>query len=204
VLGKRGYSLRGKDVAIMGYGRTGSHIADAFRNLGAQIRIYDEDTMRKAAAQSKGFPIARDKRDLITGNEKIIIGATGKTWLLKDEIAELGHNVFFASASSKHLEIDHGELRRFIKKRTILPDIGARYELITNNVVTLLADGYPINFFEGESVPDLEIGFIPTLLFECAKLIAKNTLPNGIIEVPKALQEEIAGMHNKLCSGRVS
>ncbi|MCL4477406.1 MAG: hypothetical protein M1508_14490 [Nitrospirae bacterium] len=206
VLGKRGIGVRGKEVALNGYGRTGSHIAKTFTHAGAHVTVYDKDPIKRNAARSEGFAIAEDLRDIVSGNAKIIVGATGQKnpWLSTDEILKLGHNVYFASASSKRLEINHQELKKLTKKKTHLTGVGAKYELLTNNIVILLADGYPINFFEGESVPDIEIGFIPTLLFESAKLVVTESLGPGIVEVPTDLQEKIAYIHGELCQGRTT
>ncbi|MBI4679867.1 MAG: hypothetical protein HY753_01305 [Nitrospirae bacterium] len=108
---------------------------------------------------------------------------------------------WFVSASSKRLGIDYDEFERLIirDRTTNIPGIGKRFELNNENILTLVADGYPINFFNSESVPDRSIEFIPTLLFKSAEFIVDNiaNLEHGIINIDnndnlKKISDDIA------------
>ena len=67
-----------------------------------------------------------------------------------------------------------------------------------------MADGFPVNFFAGESVPDKAIAFIIALLFKSAEYLIDKNLPNGIISMNddehglKFLQDDIYEMHKQL------
>ncbi|MFQ5454866.1 MAG: hypothetical protein ACE5EA_01525 [Nitrospirota bacterium] len=117
------------------------------------------------------------------------------------------HGSYFVSASSKRLGIDYDEFKSLIKtdSKINLPGIGVRYTLHNDRNITLLADGLPVNFFIGESVPDKKIAFILALLFKSAEFVISNheNLDNGIIDMKKDeklnnLQKEISEYHHTL------
>lgn len=58
--------------------------------------------------------------------------------------------------------------------------IGSWYELKNGNKLLLLANGFPVNFFCAESVPDKLMDLILTLMFQAAKLLTKAQLPPKI------------------------
>lgn len=129
----------------------------------------------------------------------------------KKELLEFNHGSYYVSASSKRLGIDYDEFKSLTKEssKVNLPGIGAKYTLVNDKEVTLLADGFPVNFFMGESVPDKAIAFILVLLFKSAEFVVEkgNTLPNAIIGMNNKqndqyglyqLQQEIAETHSQL------
>ena len=67
------------------------------------------------------------------------------------------------------------------EKRT---KIGTWYELANGNKILLLADGFPVNFFSSESVPDKAIDPILTLMFLGAVKLAKEDLEPKIHKCP--------------------
>ena len=90
------------------------------------------------------------------------------------------------NASSKRVEIDVDSLGRFSKKiRTVKGShdeaiIGTEYEFKDGKKVILLAEGYPINFYASESVPDKLIDLILTLLLCGAAKLTKSKLGAGV------------------------
>ncbi|HEY4482043.1 MAG TPA: NAD(P)-dependent oxidoreductase, partial [Candidatus Brocadiaceae bacterium] len=207
LIGKEYHGLGGKKIAIMGYGRTGSTIAEELRSMGANITILDVDAINIALAKEKGYHVVDWTEELIKDSD-IIIEATGKMWCNENEILEFKHGCYFLNASSKRLGINYDKFNCLIKpdSKVNLPGIGVRYTLSNDHVITLLADGYPINFFIGESVPDRKIAFILTMLFKSAELLldedGDREFPNGIVDTGlepfKSLQQEIANMYRKL------
>lgn len=51
--------LRGKRVAVMGYGTVGSRVAEALRGRGARVGVFDRDRQKLVAARNQGFEIPR-------------------------------------------------------------------------------------------------------------------------------------------------
>jgi S-adenosylhomocysteine hydrolase len=214
LLGREFIEISGREVGIVGFGNTGSRIAKNLADLGAKVTIYSNSYIDLNFAHNEGYRIEEQPEALI-GKCRVIIEATGQEWARAKEIAAFQDGSYFINASSKRLGIDYDNFLGMIdesKTQNIL-GVGARYELTTGKRVTLLADGFPINFFASESVPDKAIDFIPTLLFGSAKLLAEKqgSVKNGIVgfsyekQEPKEmtefkkllldLQERIAEMH---------
>lgn len=209
LVGKEYHDLSGKKIALIGCGRTGTEIAENLKNRGCIVNIYDEDSIQRMVAKYKGYRVGNDAREIIRDSD-IIVESTGKEWCCEDEILEFKHYGYFLNASSKRLGINYEKFNRLVKSdsKVNLPGIGVRYTLQNNRIVTLLADGYPINFFIGESVPDEDISFILALLFKSAEFIVdKNKngqiLSNKIIDFEendelKKLESKIAEIQNQL------
>jgi len=186
LLGKDYLEIAGKSVGVVGFGHTGSRIVKTLRDMGANVTIFSDRKIDLSFANNEGYTIVDSATELI-GKSRIIIEATGRVWAGVDEITAFQNNSYFVSASSKRLGIKYSDFDSLINTDKILncPGIGKKYEIIsTGNAITLLADGYPVNFFDSESVPDKAIEFIPTILFESAKFLVRNRdqLPNDIIE----------------------
>jgi S-adenosylhomocysteine hydrolase len=208
LIGKEFIEIGGKEVGLVGYGRTGSKIASILKAMGAKVKVYSDDKIDAAYAKSEGHTVVDNAKDLVK-NSRIIIEATGGIWAEEDEIRAFEHGSYLVSASSKQMGIDYNKFGRLTKSgsTTHITGIGTRYELQTGNNVTLLADGYPINFFDSESVPDKAIDFIPALLYKSAefivdKQIAGSVIPNDIINTNntdfkelKNIEQEIAGIY---------
>lgn len=209
LIGREYFEVKNKCVSIMGYGNTGSMIAESLKSIGAKLKVYDKDIDKRKQAISNKYIVAKSPLDLIKDSD-IIVEATGNPdpWCKEEELLELKHGCYFLSASSKRMGIDYNKLNRLTKRdsQIYLPGIGIRYTLHNDNTVTLLANGFPINFFIGESVPDKSIAFILTLLFKSAEFVKDNVkrIPKEIIDMNnntfglRELQEDIEKMHNKL------
>jgi S-adenosylhomocysteine hydrolase len=185
--------LAGEKVGIIGFGRTGKKVAEDLKFHGSIVKVYDKDPINQSEAKGAGFELLGSISEVVK-ECKIIIESTGRTW--EDDRASIErmnillnfqHGSFFVSASSKRMGIDYVEFEKVIDKAKMLniPGLGVRYKLRNNNEVTLVANGYPVNFFLGESVPDREIAFILALLYKSAELVVRNTgkLDKKIIEL---------------------
>ncbi len=208
LIGQEYYEISDKKIGLNGYGTIGSEIAEQLKSIGAKICIYDNDLTKKEAAQSKGFEVVDSAKELVRSS-KVIIEATGREWCKREEILEFEHGSYFLNASSKRMGIKYDDFEKLIDKDLVanVPGIGTRYTLVKDNkVVTLLADGFPVNFFAGESVPDKAIAFIIALLFKSAEYLIDKNLPNGIISMNdddhglKSLQDDIYETHKQLTS----
>jgi S-adenosylhomocysteine hydrolase len=207
LLGLNFTDLSGKKVGLVGYGRTGSKIAEKLKSEGAIIKVRSTKSIDNNEARRDGFEVVNSYLDLIRDSD-LIIEATGQIWGQRDEILALKHGSWFISASSKRLGIDYNEFKKLIDKSKIinLPNIGKRYQLKKENKnIVLVADGYPINFFNSESVPDRMIEFIPTLLFKSTeflinkyKILDKDIIDFNKNESLKKLEAHIAEIYGSL------
>lgn len=194
----RGWGLDRYKPLVIGYGATGSRVAQALRKQGVEPVVFDEVRERRERVVSDGFSTGEVLKDLIRGRN-LIIGCTGKTALNMAELTAAEHGAVFANASSKRREINYDDLKTISKNRD-WKKLGwaAEIELITGRSLYLLADGYPVNFV-GESVEDEEISFIYSLLIESGLyLLGATGVAPGLVVVPDDIQQRIAALHDSL------
>jgi S-adenosylhomocysteine hydrolase len=180
-----------KSIGIIGLGSTGMEVARGLAKTGAKITIFDAKPERIDNAKNLDFIIGNSTIDTIKNND-IIIEATGNLWetderKMRKLILSFRHGSYFFSGSSKRLGINHDILEMLIvKDATInIPGFGKKYKLIKDDKeIIMIADGFPVNFFLGESVPDNSIAFILAWLYKSAEIVAINytAMPKGIID----------------------
>ena len=190
--------IRDKRVLVVGYGATGSEVAKSFKGNGAIVSVFDSLPERLEAAKQDGFNISQDL-EVDMSNQFLVIGCTGKESLHIEHLLRANYGLYIVNASSKRLEIDYSDLSSITQSTENIPGFGTIYHLINGRKITLLANGFPVNFFNAESVPDYEIEFIYGLLFMSAvHLISEDNLIPGILEVPNSIQNDIEKTHNAL------
>lgn len=203
LLAKDFCGIEGKVIGLVGYGNTGEFIVEQLLYRGATVKIFEPKDSREVIAKFKGSITTCDSVPETIKESDIVIESTGNSiaWANMHELSLFKNASYYLSSSSKRLGINYNDLDKFSNETINLPGIGKKYYLNNKNYITLLADGYPINFFMGESVPDYQIQFIITLLFGAAYLGVKNisSLSSKIINMNedgdafgyKSLQEDI-------------
>ncbi len=186
--------LRGKRVALVGYGTIGVAIARELRRLGATVTVVDSSPEKLAAARRASFKVAasEDGRAAALAGADVVVGATGVRSLGLEDLRRLKHGAVVASASSKQVEIDMEALRGAAASRTLvaassplvkLPN--ARYRL-GRKEITLLGDGWPINFDgDVEDIPSHHIQLTRALMFagalQAASIYGNRNETKGVI-----------------------
>ncbi|MHA1325418.1 MAG: ORC-CDC6 family AAA ATPase [Candidatus Helarchaeota archaeon] len=172
-------NFSGKKALVIGYGNIGEHIALQLRDtLNMQVSIYDIDNTKLIKAKQSGFDTEENLKDCV--KEKfIIVGATGETVIGRSEILAMEHNVYLISASSEQWEFCISELDYLSSEERIIKcdgeKIGTRYKIRnTERYINLIADGYPINFWNVESMPNEVSDLIMSLIFISSVEIATN------------------------------
>jgi S-adenosylhomocysteine hydrolase len=100
----------------------------------------------------------------------LVVGASGNRSIDSTVIAALSHNTYVVSASSEQYEIDVEELEQQQKRRVPLVDdtgrpVGTSYSLPSGNrTIHLVANGYPVNFWGSESMPEQAADLIMSLI----------------------------------------
>ncbi|WP_048191060.1 NAD(P)-binding domain-containing protein [Methanobacterium sp. SMA-27] len=171
-------SLRGKDIALFGCGAIGKELANRLRSNGSNVTIYEPSDNNRLWAHQNGFTLSNSPRDAVL-NKNFVIGASGNESIDSNVIPNLSHNTYLVSASSELYEIDIEELSRRSKEQEPLMNgidvIGKSFIDLKGNKINVLANGYPINFWGFESMPeeasDLIMGLI---LLSAAELALRN------------------------------
>jgi S-adenosylhomocysteine hydrolase len=155
----------------------------AEKNPRALLRAQSEPKIAKAFK-------SQDIKNYI-GECMLIIGVTGTQSIGKVEISSLRHGAILVSASSDLDEIDVKELELLAGDKKNMEDalsrdgqkIGTLYTLerLDSRQILLLADGYPVNFYYSESVPNESFDPILTILFRSVlELAIRPKIPPGI------------------------
>lgn len=179
-------AFNGKNIAIFGYGTIGKEIAIWFRSIKSIVTVFDPSASNRLSAHQNGFSLASSPGEAAR-NKNFVIGASGNNSINSSVIAHLAHGTYLISASSELYEIDIDELDRLYSQKALLKGskeeiIGTDYTLAPNNrVIHVIANGYPINFWGFESMPNQASDLIMSLIFLCAcELGSKTSFINGI------------------------
>ena len=135
-------------------------------------------------------------------NKNFVIGASGNESINSQVIASLSHGTYLISASSELYEIDIDELHRQAKNKEILNndnggEIGTTFILPPNDKqIHTLANGFPINFWGFESMPEEASDLILSLIFLSGSEIALGNFsssginPDAVNEITKKYKVE--------------
>jgi adenosylhomocysteinase len=182
-----------KKVLLGGFGATGSMVAKELSNAGANVSVYDSDQRRLHSARESSYTVYEDPKEGIRDKE-LIVGCTGKVWIEEGEMSQLKHGTYFVNATSKRLEINYDHLEVLCHERVEMDKfIGYTYKIGSDRrEIHLLADGFPVNFFDNESIPDEQIQFIPALMAASAIELLEQKPEPGIHKVSDELQKKVA------------
>ena len=176
--------LRGKAVALLGYGTIGEQIAKRLRDEGMLLTVYDPDDGRRLKASQAGLDCVESSLQAVR-DKFLVIGSSGECTVGRDEILTLRHRTHLASASSEQYEFDIHELHALSGGRTEPFTSEARlagtvYKLRKDNIeVVLLANGYPVNFWGLNSMPDQASDLILSLLLLSLVDLADGKMARG-------------------------
>lgn len=167
------------DILIVGLGPIGAEMEIQLLNHGYNVSVYDK------------IHGEQNISEIIGKNIQVVIGTTGSQILSHDELLLLDENldkkIFFVSMSSSDREFELWKLRDlFGNENELHGDVVFGNIIITNN-------GFPITFkgnrFEGS--PE-EMERTICLLFSGVCLgIVKESVPNGLIDIPGVIMEKL-------------
>ena len=175
-------TLKGKKSALFGYGAIGEKLAHCLRQNGVIVTIFEPNPENQLQAQQAGFPALTSSVEAVQ-NKDFVIGTSGKQSINSQIIANLAHGTYILSASSELYEIDIEELQaQQIEMKSLRNEsgfqIGTTFVLPQKNKdIHLLANGYPINFWGFDSMPEEASSLIMTLILLCSVEVALGYHP---------------------------
>ena len=161
--------FRGKSVAVLGYGTIGEKLAEKLKQEGMRVTVFDPDSHKTLKVSQVGLELSNSSIDAVR-DKFLVIGTSGDCSIGRNEILELSHYTHLASTSSEQYEFAISELESLSGGRSteFAPEgkvVGTVYRLRAGEKeVVLLANGYPINFWGLNSMPDQASDLIMTLL----------------------------------------
>jgi S-adenosylhomocysteine hydrolase len=202
-------TLSGRRVLLIGgCGATGSQILRELVREGCLVTVVDLRAPPDNFPSEATYRSISELLSLIRGQD-IIIGSTGNAmgYPEKDSVAPLSDERYFAqlqdravlvNASSKRAEFNLDALKT-LGTKAVKRGFGHEYILDKNRVVRVAADGFPINFFNSESVPSYDIQPVLGMLFVAAYRLAESGRPTpGILEFGVDDQQMIEGLYQQL------
>ncbi|MCW3131437.1 MAG: 3-hydroxyacyl-CoA dehydrogenase NAD-binding domain-containing protein [Candidatus Methanospirare jalkutatii] len=204
-----GEKLRGSKAAVLGYGTIGREIAKRLNSKGMKVTVYDLDELKRSRAREDEWvsEVVNESYNAVK-NKLLVIGCSGETSIGREEILSLSHGTYLVSASSDQREIGLMELKALSSSKKTLRNengikIGTSYTIRgQNKVIHLIADGFPINFWYSESMPNQVSDLILSLIYVSAIELVKKDFGNGFQNIDKISEKyEIAKIYEQIYRG---
>jgi adenosylhomocysteinase len=145
--------IEGRPALVIGYGQIGAQIAHRLKARHMKVAAYDIDVLRLIAAHEEGFATANTLPALLAEHKPVLIfGATGRGAMSRAAFGALTNDCYLASCTSRDTEFDLPALRELSVKTRRTSDAILSHWLPHGVDVHLLADGRPVNFYEGDSI----------------------------------------------------
>jgi S-adenosylhomocysteine hydrolase len=183
--------LSAGNALVVGFGSVGQQVAFHLTNaFNMTVSVIEQKELRLLEARHRKTVVAEAVQsfgDLEFKRPKLVVGTTGRTSITREILEGLHGDVVLVSTSSDQVEIDLFALDELSGGKSVEVEEGKRIFRIPGpcgeKQVTLLAEGYPINFYGSESVPNDTIDPIMTLLFLCGiELATKRFAQFGLQE----------------------
>ena len=182
--------LSGGHAIVFGFGSIGEHVAANLNrafNMAVSVAVTDEAHLLKAIHRKDIVMEAKKDFDQLRFRDLavLVVGTTGRKHTISEAvITNVRDGCILASTSSDRVEIDMPALER-LAGRNIEPveEGNVRYTIKVGEqtkTITVLADGYPINFYASESLPNDTIDPVMTLLLLSAAELCNNVVEPGI------------------------
>jgi adenosylhomocysteinase len=185
--------LAGRTLVLCGYGPTGRGIAQRARGAGAAVIVCEVDPLCALEARMDGFEVMTALEAAARGD--LFVTVTGSRSVLRREHFErMKDGAVLANAGHFDVEIDLPALAELAdgRVRRVLPLVD-EYEL-DGRRLHLLASGRVVNLAAGQGHPAavMDMSFANLALAVEHLVLDGAELDNRVLDVPKAIDEEIA------------
>jgi S-adenosylhomocysteine hydrolase len=184
-------------LGIVGYGRIGARLADL---LGRRfdVLVHDADQGRAAAARADGLQLAADLPALL-GAVDVLVGCTGNAILGEADLRQLTRPMILASGASSDLEFALWPRRRpeamLAGSKDALRPWHNHYAIDRDAGCTLLAGGFPLNFFlPGEHLTPAEFQLTRALMLAGAAQVVGER-GSGLIPLDPHVQSAVTAAY---------
>lgn len=166
--------FEGQPALVLGFGRIGEQIAEVLRSRRMRVAVYDNTIVRTVAAHERGFLTDRSLPNLLSDHRPLlVVGSTGTTSLRGEHAAAISRDCHLVSTTSRDTEFAITELIEQSRSMTDAGVLGKRLQLSHGPVVTVVGDGFPINFHYAESMPNKYADLVLASLLVGAATLAR-------------------------------
>jgi S-adenosylhomocysteine hydrolase len=185
--------LSGRRALVFGFGAIGEHVVYHLnRTFNMGVCVIDIDPYKRLKAThrkdivSEVYASFGDLPAPFLKMVRLVVGTTGWPVITGEIMKQLPNECILVSTSSDRDEIDMDALAELAGKNQKKIEEGkTEYTLGTAHkptTLTVLADGYPINFYASESLPNDSIDPIMTMLLLCGVEVCRCEFPPGPLE----------------------
>ena len=188
--------LAGRTLVLLGYGVTGKGIAQRARGAGAAVIVCEVDSLRALEARMDGFEVMPALE--AAGRGELFVTVTGSRGVLRREhFQRMKDGAVLANAGHFDVEIDIEGLHRLARGRVaeVIPLV-EQFTLTRDRRINLLARGRVVNLAAGQGHPAAAMDMSFANLALAVEHLVSNAgdLPPAVLDVPRELDDEIAGL----------
>jgi adenosylhomocysteinase len=181
--------VNGRRVGVIGYGKVGRSVAEAFRLNQGNVSVFDSDHVRLTHAYSRGFGVLTKER--ILRESDILCLATGNMSLAQNDFLHLKEGAFLFSVTSSDDEMD----LTWVRSNYASDPVGQHVERYSRgrHSFYLFNQGNAINFIHGNTVGDF-ILLVHAEIILCAYALARRAYQPGIHELDEKTRDRICAI----------
>jgi adenosylhomocysteinase len=187
--------LAGKTFVVAGYGHCGSGVAMRAKGMGANVVVTEIKPTAALKATLEGFRVMTMDEAAKIGD--IFITATGmKDIIVGRHFDSMKDGALVCNTGHYDCEINLKDLEERSKgKRTVRPNC-EEYTMKDGRRIYVLAQGRLVNLAAAEGHPSevMDMSFANQYLALCRLAAIGKTLEKKVYELPKELDQEIAGI----------
>ena len=188
--------LAGKNFVVAGYGHCGRGVAMRAQGMGANVIVTEVKPTAALKATLEGCRVMPMEEAAKIGD--IFVTATGMKDVIRGEhFVSMREGAIVCNTGHYDVEIDLVALNEIaVSKRTVRHD-NVEYTLDNGRKIYVLADGRLVNLAAAEGHPSEVMDMSFANQFQAhLNLIQRHeageTLPNGVIDLPEELDQQIA------------
>jgi adenosylhomocysteinase len=185
--------LAGRTFVVLGYGFTGRGVALRARGAGASVVVCEVDPLRALEARMEGYEVMPALEAAARGDVFVTVTG-GRDALCREHFECMKDGAVLANAGHFDVEISLPDLGELAKSRAQVLPLVEQYTLADGRRLNLVAEGRVVNLAAGEGHPAavMDISFAIQALCAEHLLKAAGELAPGVLEVPEAIDSEVA------------
>jgi adenosylhomocysteinase len=190
--------IAGRKVVVAGYGWCGRGVATRMDGMGATVSVTEVDLVKAIEAKLDGFsvePMLEAIRDA-----DFVVTTTGcKDVVTERHLRAAKDGCVLSNAGHFDNEISKPALKKLSKRKRKVRDFVEEFTFKNGKKVYLLGDGRLINLVAGQGHPVEIMDMSFSIQALSAEYLLKNhrKLKNRVYEVPRQIDEKVAGIELK-------
>jgi adenosylhomocysteinase len=146
--------FEGRRVAVVGFGRIGAALSDILKKSNCVVEVCDTSAAQAVTARERGYVVSRELTPLIANFKPHVIFACAEPKCVPQEaLAAIDRDTILVSLTSRDAAVDKLALEGMATSTREILNVGIEY-LVDGHRILLIANGFPVNFWLAESMPN--------------------------------------------------